>query len=244
MGRGALVARPVFSAALVGVLVPLMSAEAGWEEVERDPIRVVVALDELGTAQLADGARDTNRHSLRALWAERDDFWDIRMQHDCARAIGFLRGCAFSSDLGQLESAHAVLFSAQIFPGFGRFEETLSRVAPHQSSILWNTEAVDTFRLGPQLPVLESKVDWTASYELHSDVPLLQGLPAWVKPEDFAKSSGNWQRPRPGAIAWVASNCETTTNGRTELVRELMRFTRVDSFGKCLHNQDLPADMA
>ena len=125
---------------------------------------------------------------------------------------------------------------------FGRFEEALARVAPHQSTILWNTEAVDTFRLGPQLPVLEAKVDWTASYEMHSDVPLLQGLPVWVQPEDFARAS-DWQRPRPGAIAWVASNCETTTNGRTELVRELMRFTRVDSFGKCLHNKDLPVGM-
>ena len=169
MGRGP----RICSEALAGVLVLQMAAAAGWEEAQRDPIRVVVALDELGTAQLADGARETNRHSLRALWAEHDNFWDIRMQHDCAHTIGLLRGCAFSTDLGQLESAHAVLFSAQIFPGFGRFEETLSRVAPHQSSILWNTEAVDTFRLGPQLPVLESKVDWTASYELHSDVPLL-----------------------------------------------------------------------
>lgn len=60
-----------------------------------------------------------NRHSLRALWAEEDDFWDIQMQHDCGRAIGLLPGCVFSSDLGQLDAAHAVLFSAQIFPGSG-----------------------------------------------------------------------------------------------------------------------------
>ena len=39
------------------------------------------------------------------------------MQHDCGRAIGLRTGCTFSSDLGQLDTAHAVLFSAQMFPG-------------------------------------------------------------------------------------------------------------------------------
>ena len=108
-------------------------------------ISVVVALDELGAQQLADDATATNKHSLRALWAQ-DDFWDIVMQHDCP---GTQPGhCTFSNNLSQLEEADAVLFSAQIFPGLGRFEEVMRRVSPQQSTILWNTEAIDTFRLG------------------------------------------------------------------------------------------------
>jgi hypothetical protein len=76
------------------------------------------------------------------------------MQHDCAGT--HKGGCTFSSDLTQLARADAVLFSAQLFPGLGRFEEVMRAVArsPSTSSILWNTEAVDSFRLGPQLPVL------------------------------------------------------------------------------------------
>lgn len=184
----------------------------------------------------------TNKHSLRALWAH-DDFWDIQMQHECT---GIHSGtCTFSSDLTQLARADGVLFSAQLFPGLGRFEEVMRTVArlPNTSTILWNTEAIDTFRLGAQMPLLEAKLDFTASYEMISDAPLLQGFPSWVRPEDFAHHS-IWQRARPGDIAWLASNCDTTTNGRTAFVAELMRFVHVDSFGKCLHTTDLPPGMA
>jgi hypothetical protein len=124
---------------------------------------------------------------------------------------------------------------------FARFEEVMRRLSPQQSTILWNTEAIDTFRLGPQLPVLEVKVDFTASYEMGSDVPLMQGFPTWVTPNEFVNLNAPLQRRRPGAIAWLASNCDTTTNGRTAFVRELMRFIRVDSFGKCLNNKPLPS---
>ena len=92
-------------------------------------IKVVVALDELGAQQLADDAPGSNKHSLRALWA-RDDFWDIQMQHDCADMHE--HKCSFSNDLTRLEEADAVLFSAQIFPGLGRFEEVMQRVSPRQ----------------------------------------------------------------------------------------------------------------
>jgi len=136
-------------------------------------VRVVVALDDMALDQLADSATETNKHSLRSLWSESNDFWDIQMQHDCTGTPGVGR-CLFSTNLTELGTADGVLFSAQLFPGLGRFEEVLANISPHTHTILWNTEAVDTFRLGPQLPVLEAKLDWSASYEMHSDVPLLQ----------------------------------------------------------------------
>ena len=114
-------------------------------------IHVVVALDELGAAQLSDNAFETNKHSLRALWAQHDDFWDVEMLHDCS---GIHDGrCTFSSNLSALTEADAVLFSAQLFPALGRFEEIRRRLSPHTSTVLWNTEAVDTFRLGRLLPL-------------------------------------------------------------------------------------------
>ena len=211
---------------------------------EARDVRVVVALDDAGAEQLSDTASATNKHSLRALWAA-DDFWDVQMQHDCVRAS--LRGgrCLFSSNLTDMERADAVLFSAQMFPAHGRFEEVLSQLSSKQSTILWNTEAVDTFRLGPQLPVLESKIDFVASYEMHADVPLLQGFPRWLQPDEFARP-GNPVTPChhcKSSIVWVASNCKTTTNDRMEFVRQFMRFMRVDSYGKCLTNMELPAGM-
>ena len=133
---------------------------------------------------------DTNKHSLRSLWSENDDFWDVQMQHDCAGTPGVGR-CTFSTNLTELATADGVLFSAQLFPGLGRFEEVLARISPHTHTILWNTEAVDTFQLGPQLPVLETKLDWSASYEMHSDVPLLQvpSLAAPLRVESASSSS-------------------------------------------------------
>jgi hypothetical protein len=39
-------------------------------------------------------------------------------------------------------------------------------------------------------------------------------------------------------IMFLASNCRSSS-GRECFVRELMRFVRVDSYGKCLHNRDV-----
>jgi hypothetical protein len=37
---------------------------------------------------------------------------------------------------------------------------------PSQATILWSTEAVSNFRLGPQMPLLQTLVDWTGESEL------------------------------------------------------------------------------
>ncbi|KAM9965599.1 hypothetical protein ACTFIW_005417 [Dictyostelium discoideum] len=40
-------------------------------------------------------------------------------------------------------------------------------------------------------------------------------------------------------IMWMAGNCRNQKLGRTKLVKQMMRFTTIDSYGKCLHNKDL-----
>ncbi|KAN0018450.1 hypothetical protein ACTFIU_011066 [Dictyostelium citrinum] len=44
---------------------------------------------------------------------------------------------------------------------------------------------------------------------------------------------------RDNNIMWMAGNCRNQRIGRTKLVKQMMRFTSIDSFGKCLHNKDL-----
>jgi hypothetical protein len=75
---------------------------------------VVVVLDEQQQALLAEDANGTNMHSLRALWAQKGDFWDIEVQHDCTTP------CTFSPDQSRIPDADAVLISAQVTSTFAR----------------------------------------------------------------------------------------------------------------------------
>lgn len=41
------------------------------------------------------------------------------------------------------------------------------------------------------------------------------------------------------AVLYMSSNCDTPSY-RDSYVRELMKYIKVDSYGKCLHNKQLP----
>lgn len=47
------------------------------------------------------------------------------------------------------------------------------------------------------------------------------------------------QKEDLGLVAYVQSSCDTPS-GRDEYVSELMKHIKVDSYGHCLHNKDLP----
>ena len=44
-------------------------------------------------------------------------------------------------------------------------------------------------------------------------------------------------------ILWIASNCDAWS-GRQHYVKELMKYIKVDSYGKCLRNKDFPKDVS
>ena len=46
-----------------------------------------------------------------------------------------------------------------------------------------------------------------------------------------------------GLVAYVQSSCDTPS-GRDEYVEELMNYIKVDSYGFCLHNKDLPSHLS
>jgi hypothetical protein len=69
----------------------------------------------------------------------------------------------------------------------------------------------------------------------------------------FANNEGGWNNDEDGlervakrgsdggALAvWVASNCESTPNGRTAYVSELMRWMSIDSYGRCRATPSCP----
>lgn len=43
------------------------------------------------------------------------------------------------------------------------------------------------------------------------------------------------------SVVFLQSDCDTMS-GREDYVRELMKHMKVDSYGGCLHNRDMPAE--
>ena len=60
-------------------------------------------------------------------------------------------------------------------------------------------------------------------------------VPLWKKNEYIAKENLS-------LVAYVQSSCDTPS-GRDEYVSELMKHIKVDSYGHCLHNTDLPSSL-
>lgn len=86
--------------------------------------------------------------------------------------------------------------------------------------------------------------DISSTYRLDSDVPLPHFtfwyehklLDALLKPPRFATA----ERDKDYPVVWIASKCETSNN-RLAYVKELMNYIGIKSYGKCLHNSDIPA---
>ena len=143
---------------------------------ETSPITVYVVLDAKSREDLASDSSETNKHSLRSLWDKDVDYWDINTNHSCSL------DCRFHTNYNAMKKADGILFSAQLFPSFNMFFDVIQKVSSPivcsaqlhtklkrfqrqawQSTILWSTEAVSNFRLGPQLPILENIVDITGA---------------------------------------------------------------------------------
>lgn len=85
--------------------------------------------------------------------------------------------------------------------------------------------------------------DISSTYRLDSDVPLPHFtfwyehklLDALLKPAQVALSERDSKYP----VVWIASKC-ATSNNRYDYVKELMKYIGVKSYGKCLHNADVP----
>ena len=84
----------------------------------------------------------------------------------------------------------------------------------------------------------------TATCSRHSDYPLttqflhkLQWLEKPVQVETSQKSAANL-----GLVMYLQSDCDPPSD-RDSYVEELMKYVKVDSYGKCLHNKDFPAHL-
>jgi hypothetical protein len=85
-------------------------------------ILVHVVLDTATKEQLSPSSPDTNKHSLRSLWDEDVDYWDIRANHSCSVK------CTFDTSDESRVRANGILFSAQLFPAFSLFSDVMDQV--------------------------------------------------------------------------------------------------------------------
>uniref|UniRef100_A0A8C3DWP8 Fucosyltransferase n=1 Tax=Corvus moneduloides TaxID=1196302 RepID=A0A8C3DWP8_CORMO len=79
----------------------------------------------------------------------------------------------------------------------------------------------------------------------YSDYPLtLQWLPGtgYLRAPAVALAEKDaWRRKGYGPVLYMQSHCDVPSD-RDRYVRELMKYIQVDSYGKCLHNRELPSE--
>lgn len=86
----------------------------------------------------------------------------------------------------------------------------------------------------------------TATFKRQSDVPLITQYLTSIEDIESrqylvsTEEKNRLQREEDlASIAYIQSDC-TCPSDRDVYVRELMKYVKVDSYGKCLHNKDLP----
>ncbi|XP_053318980.1 alpha-(1,3)-fucosyltransferase 10 [Spea bombifrons] len=88
----------------------------------------------------------------------------------------------------------------------------------------------------------------TATFNRHSHLPLttqyLESLQSLKSLEYFVTvENKNTLRKRLAPLVYVQSDCDPPSD-RDSYVAELIKYIAVDSYGECLHNQDLPEHLS
>ncbi|XP_075735028.1 alpha-(1,3)-fucosyltransferase 10 isoform X2 [Rhipicephalus microplus] len=87
----------------------------------------------------------------------------------------------------------------------------------------------------------------TSTFRRNSDLPLtlqyLNYITDLTSKEFFVDTTSKTRaRTSQSLIAYVQSDCNTPIE-RDSFVSELMKYVSIDSFGKCIHNKDLPKEL-
>jgi hypothetical protein len=150
--------------------------------------------------------------------------------------------CRWTTDRSLAHQASAVLFS--LVPHQDEFggEWCSEPVSLPQLKPPFQHWAVMDYEIPTQFPVighkrLSSAFDWTISWRKNSTIHITMHCP-YPSPRSYTDP------PPPkikGHLAiYIASRCIATE--RDDYVRELMGYMDVHSYGRCLHNRDMPAE--
>ncbi|XP_019357977.1 PREDICTED: alpha-(1,3)-fucosyltransferase 11 isoform X1 [Gavialis gangeticus] len=126
---------------------------------------------------------------------------------------------------------------------FRAYEAPLPRL-PHQAWALFHEESPMNNYVLSHAPGIRL-FNYTATFRRESHYPLtLQWLPglAYLRREPLPLSDKeSWRRRGYGPVLYLQSHCDVPAD-RDRYVRQLMNYIQVDSYGKCLHNRELPSE--
>lgn len=155
--------------------------------------------------------------------------------------------CKYTKDKDRLGNVDAVIFEAQPITGFfDDYKRNPPQWPQKYSGQFWVNHGYEThiyFNLYGD-PGYVKYIDINMTFYLHSQVPItftcLWGGGKGI--EDFLKPPP--PKTKDKCIALMASNCGSGgATSRTAYLQEFMSHIHVDSYGKCLHNKDVPKDM-
>ncbi|OHS96673.1 hypothetical protein TRFO_09829 [Tritrichomonas foetus] len=106
-----------------------------------------------------------------------------------------------------------------------------SSLRPDQVTVVESMESATNYHFDSN----QNSFNYTMDYRLTSDVPI-----------PYAEYFSSSEKPinlsqKVGLVAAFISNCGAS-NGRTNYVRELMNYIKVDSYGRCLNNAHVPSE--
>ncbi|XP_012559412.1 alpha-(1,3)-fucosyltransferase 10 isoform X1 [Hydra vulgaris] len=90
--------------------------------------------------------------------------------------------------------------------------------------------------------------NYTSTFKQQSSYPIstqyIVSESYLLKPSVYTVSEKNWMKETLdlASIAYIQTGCNPPSD-RDAYVQELMKYIRVDSYGKCLHNKDLPVEL-
>lgn len=108
------------------------------------------------------------------------------------------------------------------------------KLRPDQLTCIESMESSTNY---PALYKNRKAFNYTMYYSLTSDVPIpyAEFFESNEMPLNLSEKEGN-------LVCAFISNCHAT-NGRTNYVKELMKHIKIDSFGRCLNNAQIPRNM-
>ncbi|XP_068213041.1 uncharacterized protein [Palaemon carinicauda] len=102
--------------------------------------------------------------------------------------------------------------------------------SPHTKYVFWTMES--PLHVFTDLSVFQNIFNWTFTYRLDSDFPNPYDVVYRSRVPKPVNISKNYALGKKRLAAWFVSNC-ITSSGRETLVRTLMRWIKIDVYGKC-----------
>jgi hypothetical protein len=139
--------------------------------------------------------------------------------------------CEFTSDRARFPDADVVVFHVPTLTGL-----TGLRKRRNQVWVAWSYES-EVYYPQLQMAGFLRQFDWTATYRLDSDIPVLYVDPAVAEALRTPPAGKSGEAP---AVLFTSNAAERS--GRTAYLEELSRHLATDSYGKHMRNKELPED--